>query len=76
MTANLSFSDLAAAVHISVVSVALALAGEGVSVGVLEDLLLAGRQGPATLLGQDQPRSQQAADCQTQHSGHSATGEE
>ena len=69
-----SRTDLAAAVHISVVSVSLALAGEGVRVRVLEDVLVSGRQGPAALLllAEDQAGPQEAADCETEYSGHSA----
>ena len=76
-TSDLFCSDLAATVHISVVSVSLALTGECVRVRVLENLLMSCRQGATalSLLGQDQPRPQEAADCQTEYSGHSATWE-
>ena len=75
MLPTLSSSYLTATVHISVVTVSLSLAGEGVSVRVLEDVLVTCRQGPAALLGQDQASPQEAADCQTQYSGHSGREE-
>ena len=65
-------SHLTAAVHVSIVTVSLALAGEGVAVGVGEDLLMSSRELVSVLLGEDQSSRHQTAHSQSQHWGHSA----